>query len=228
MSLTLLGILDLVGTIAFAIAGAIVAVQKEMDLFGINVLAVCTATGGGMIRDILIGNTPPNMFRDPFYVAVAAASANIVFLLLYFDKRTPARKVFLENREDDAGRWEILYDRILFLFDTLGLAAFTIDGVAIGIREGYGNNLFLIVFLGMMTGVGGGAVRDVLANRMPDILHKHIYALSSVFGGLVMAAVLKTAGQMQAAVAAGFTAVIILRCAAVRFNWSLPRIEMEI
>lgn len=227
MSLTLLGILDLVGTIAFAIAGAIVAVRKEMDIFGINVLAVCTATGGGMIRDILIGNTPPNMFRNAFYVAVAAVTANIVFLLQCFGKCTSFRRVFLENHEDDAGRWKMLYDRVLFLFDTLGLAAFTIDGAAIGIQEGYKKNLFLIVFLGMMTGVGGGVLRDILANRMPDILHKQIYALSSIPGGLVLEAVLYATGRMWAAMMAGFATVILIRSAAVRFDWQLPRIMME-
>jgi len=224
MSLTLLGFLDLIGTIAFAIAGAIVAIRKKMDLFGINVLAVCTATGGGMIRDIIIGSTPPRLFCDPFYVAAAAVTASLVFLLLYFGNLTKARSVLLEDRAEASCRLEALYDRVLFWFDTLGLAAFTIDGVTIGIQAGYRDNTFLIIFLGMMTGVGGGALRDVLAGRMPDILHKHIYALSAIAGGTVTVLILQAGVHLKTAMAAGFSTVILLRCMAVQFGWNLPKV----
>lgn len=217
MSITLLGILDLVGTIAFAIAGAVVAIGEEMDLFGINVLAVCTATGGGVIRDLLISNTPPSSFRNPFYVAVAAVTANIVFVMILRIKRIP------KNRRHNS--LTVIYDKMLFWFDTLGLAAFTIDGVMAGIRAGHGDNLFLIIFLGMMTGVGGGALRDILANRMPAILYKHVYALSSIAGGLIMAVLAEIVGKLQIGMAAGFMTVIALRCLAVHFEWNLPRMR---
>lgn len=210
--ITILMIFDFIGTIAFAIAGAIVAIRKEMDLFGVNVLAVCTAVGGGVIRDILIGSVPPKAFRDPAYAAAACITANIVFFLMY-----RGRKV-----TKPAG---IIYDSIYFWFDTLGLAAFTVDGVAAGINAGHGNNVFLIVFLGMMTGVGGGVFRDVFANRTPEIFRKHVYALSSVIGGLFMAEAAQFSGWETPGIAAGFLTVIVLRCLAVYFKWNLPRIK---
>ena len=213
MELSMLSMFDLVGTIAFAISGAIVAIRHKMDLFGVNALAICTATGGGMLRDILIGQTPPWMFQNPFYVAVSALTANIVFLLMYYHRKL-------------SGRAEAMYDRTLFWFDTLGLAAFTVDGVMTGIDAGFGTNLFLIVFLGFMTGVGGGALRDVLANQMPDIFRKHVYALSVIAGALVMAFLFRMTGRTRGAMTAGFSTVILLRCLAAHYRWNLPRVDI--
>ena len=133
---------DLIGTIAFAISGALVGVNRRMDLFGIIVLAVSTACGGGMIRDITVGNIPPNMFRNPLYVGIAAGVAVVVFILFYSHAKMPRRMA-------------PVYDKMLFWFDTLGLAAFTVDGIMVGIGCGYGDNAFLLVFLGFLTAVGG-------------------------------------------------------------------------
>ena len=212
MTWTLLGVFDLIGTIAFAIAGAIVAVRHKMDLFGINVLAICTATGGGMVRDLIIGQVPPAMFRNPFYVVVAALTANIVFLVIRQHHSLPRRV-------------SELYDHVLFWFDTLGLAAFTVDGVMAGIRAGYGDNLFLIVFLGLVTGVGGGILRDVLADQVPDVLRKHVYAISSIAGAIVMGLIVSHAGWEVAGMVAGAAAAVCLRFLAAHYEWNLPRIE---
>ena len=178
MLLTLPEVFDLIGTIAFALSGSFVAVSKKMDIFGVNMLAVATACGGGLVRDLIIGNTPPVVFRDPFYAIIAIAVANTVFILIKQQRHLPKKMAHL-------------YDRTVFWFDTIGLAAFTVDGLMVGVNAGYQENVFLIVFLGFTTGVGGGVLRDVFADQIPDIFRKHIYALASIAGGVVMAIIQK-------------------------------------
>lgn len=156
MSVTLLSFFDLIGTIAFAISGTFVGIRKKMDIFGVNVLAVTTACGGGLMRDLIIGVTPPMMFRNPFYVLAAAIVANTVFLLMYRHRHMPRKLA-------------PLYDQLLFWFDSLGLAAFTVDGVMAGVRAGYPDNYFLICFLGFITAVGGGALAG--HHGLPDARH---------------------------------------------------------
>ena len=214
MPWTLLFLFDLIGTIAFAISGAFVAIGKEMDIFGVNVLAVTTACGGGLMRDLIIGSTPPQMFRNPFFVIVAVVVANVVFLLMFLHRHMP-RKV------------AVLYDSMLFWFDTLGLAAFMVDGVMAGMAIGYGDNAFLICFLGFITAVGGGALRDVLAGRMPDIFRKHIYAVAAIAGAILMVAVMRLFGSQQMAMVSGFLLVLILRKLAAHYRWNLPKVKLE-
>ena len=196
MTEALIVFFDLIGTIAFAISGALVGVNRRMDLFGIIVLAVSTACGGGMIRDIT--------------VVIAAVVATIVFLLVFFHTHMPRMLA-------------PLYDKMLFWFDTLGLAAFTVDGIMVGIGCGYGDNAFLLVFLGFLTAVGGGTLRDVLASRIPDIFLKHVYAVAAIAGGILM--VLCLGFGERASMLLGFCLVIALRCPAARFRWNLPRIR---
>lgn len=210
MTAALVILFDLIGTIAFAISGALIGVSKKMDIFGIIVLAVATATGGGAIRDLVIGNIPLNMFRNPLYVGTATVVAVVVFILAYRHAKMP-RKL------------GPVYDKLLFWFDSLGLAAFTVDGVMVGIHCGYGDNRFLLVFLGFLTAVGGGTLRDVLAGRIPDIFLKHIYAVAAIAGGLLLT-LTRGLGE-QLSMVLGFSLVIVLRCLAAHYRWNLPRIR---
>lgn len=212
MTITLLSIFDLVGTIAFAISGTYVGIHKDMDIFGVNVLSMTTACGGGLIRDVLIGNIPPNMFLNPFYVFTALIIANVIFVLEYKNKRLPSVVA-------------PVYEKLLFCFDTLGLAAFTVDGVTIGVEAGYGDRWFLLVFLGFMTGVGGGALRDILADQTPDIFVKHIYALAAIAGGLTMVILFGLFESEQVSMLGGFFIVLLLRIFARKYQWNLPRIN---
>ena len=156
----LLILFDLIGTVAFAISGALVGVGKKMDLFGTIVLAVSTACGGGVIRDMVVGNIPPNMFRNPLYVSIAAVVAVIVFFLCYWHRKMP--------------KWAgPLYDRMLFWFDTLGLAAFTVDGIMVGISCGYESNAFLLVFLGFLTAVRGRTLRFAAIHDLLMVSQEH-------------------------------------------------------
>lgn len=214
MPWSLLFLFDLIGTIAFAISGAFVGIRKGMDIFGVNVLAVTTACGGGLMRDLIIGSIPPQMFRNPFFVMVAIVVANVVFLLMYLHRHMP-RKV------------APLYDKLLFWFDSLGLAAFTVDGVMAGIAMGYGDNEFLICFLGFMTAVGGGALRDVLAGQTPDIFRKHVYAVAAIAGAVLMVALLRLFESEQIAMLGGFLLVPVLRFLAAHFRWNLPKVKMD-
>ena len=211
MPLSLLAVVDLLGTVAFALSGSWIAIEKRMDLFGVNMLAVTTACGGGVLRDTLIGRTPPQMFRNPLYVIAALVAANIVFLLAARHRHMPQRAA-------------PLYESLLFWADTLGLAAFTVNGVTVGLRAGHGANAFLLVFLGFITGVGGGVLRDVLAGRIPDIFRHHVYAVASIVGAMLMTLLLPHAGE-SAALTGGFFAVVLLRVLAARFRWNLPRID---
>ncbi len=213
MSISLLAIFDFIGTVAFAISGAITGIHKKMDIFGVNILAIITACGGGLTRDIVMGNFPPQMFIDPFYVIVAAIIANIVFFLMYYRKGVPVK-------------FSGIYDKGLFISDTLGLAAFMVDGVMIGANFGYEDDLFLLVFLGFITGVGGGVLRDVLSNQMPAIFVKHVYALPVIVGGIVMVIMHDLMHTWSAAMVISFALVILLRFMARHFLWNLPKVEL--
>lgn len=214
MTLTMLEIFDFIGTLAFAISGAIVAIRKKMDVFGVIMLAIATACGGGMIRDLIAGNTPPNVFIDPRYALTAAAVGAAVFVFMYFHRSIPAGAA-------------PVYEKFLFWFDTLGLAAFTADGVMVGVHTGYGGNAFLLVFLGFMTGVGGGALRDILADQMPDIFRKHIYALASIAGGISITFSHSLGLTWQTSMIVGFVTVILLRFLAQHFAWNLPKVNID-
>ena len=211
MALSFIFIMDIIGTIAFAISGAMVATQKRMDIFGVNILAVTTATGGGVIRDLLIGRTPPVMFSNPLYVFIAMLTANVVFVVLYFSKHHASKESVA------------VYEKLLFWCDTLGLAAFSADGVNAGMQTEHADNLFLLVFLGTVTGVGGGVIRDMMANEMPYIFIKHVYACASLLGALAVAALWNVCGQ-NAAMLTGFGITIIIRALAAHYRWNLPRV----
>ena len=210
MTEALIVFFDLIGTIAFAISGALIGISKKMDLFGTLVLAITPACGGGCLRDMIVGSVPPAMCRNPVYVVIAAVVATIVFLLVYFHTHMPRMLA-------------PLYDKMLFWFDTLGLAAFTVDGVMVGNRCGYGDNVFLLVFLGFLTAVGGGTLRDVLAGRIPDIFLKHVYAVAAIAGGLLLT-LTRPLGDKPSMIL-GFSLVIALRCLAAHYRWNLPRIR---
>ena len=213
--MTWLMIFDFLGTIAFAFSGTITAVRHRMDIFGVNILAVVTATGGGMMRDIVIGDFPPKAFRDPFYALISMATANVVFLVQYGRQK---RRKDLPLPKNIAQ----VSERLLFWMDTLGLGAFTVDGVTIGIHAGGG--LFLITILGVLTGVGGGVLRDLLAGETPAIFVRHVYAVATIAGGLLTGILYRSGAPHGFAMVAGFAAVLCIRWLANRYRWNLPRI----
>ena len=165
-------IVELAGTMAFAVSGAMTGLSKRMDIFGVAILGLTTATGGGVLRDILLGSFPPMMFRDPIYAAFAVGTSIVIFLP--FVRRLLART-------------KRIYTAILFFTDTFGLGIFTVVGVQAAYVAGY-ENAFLAIFVGTITGVGGGVLRDVLAGNTPYIFVKHVYASAAIAGAVICAA----------------------------------------
>lgn len=208
-------LMDFIGTIAFALSGAVLAIERNMDIFGVNILAVVTATGGGMIRDIMMGRIPPAMFRNPSYVLISVITANLCFVFFFMKAR---KKVAISDSMVK------MYAKVFFWFDTLGLAAFSVDGVYAGMSAGKSRSVFLLTYLGVMTGVGGGIIRDLLAMKMPAILVRYVYACASIAGSLLMAVMLEHKANLNLSIMAGFLTVILIRCLAARFRWNLPKV----
>lgn len=204
-------IMEITGTVAFASSGAMLAIQKEMDLFGVGVLGVTTSVGGGLIRDLILGRTPPGMFRKPVYTLVALGVSVLLFFILYI------------NHNLLKGKVAVAYDRIMMIFDAVGLGIFTTVGINTGWDSGY-QQKFLLVFLGVVTGVGGGLLRDMMAQVKPYILTKHVYACASIAGALVCVLSRDWLGRLGAMVA-GAAAVMLIRFLAAYYRWNLPRIE---
>ena len=201
-------ITELIGTAAFAISGAATAIDKKMDIFGVAVLGLTTALGGGMIRDLILGRTPPVMFLEPIYAGVAVAASIIMFI--------PRVRLFFANR--------LLYDTLLFISDTIGLGVFTVVGTNAAFEVIPDTGMFLAVFVGTLTGVGGGLMRDVFAGNKPYIFTKHIYAVASIAGSLLYTILLPIIGQAHASIW-GIVLISVIRIMAARFHWKLPRAQ---
>ena len=204
-------IMEMMGTVAFAASGAMLGIRKKMDLFGVCVLGVTTSVGGGAIRDVTLGIIPPGMFRRPIYTIVAVMVSLGLFALLY------VRRNLLD------GRIGQLYDLLMNISDAIGLGIFTVVGINTAWNAGY-HQLFLLVFVGVITGVGGGLLRDVMAQEKPYILTKHIYACASIIGALVCVCAEDALGHLEAMMT-GAVAVVIVRFLAMHYRWNLPRIE---
>ncbi|WP_296118909.1 trimeric intracellular cation channel family protein [uncultured Eubacterium sp.] len=214
---SLMSVFEIIGSIAFAISGSMLAIKKEMDLFGILILGIVTSVGGGAIRDIVIGNTPPAMFQNPKCTVISSITAMIVFI---------SWKIYIRKRnlfsEKIARRTDIMYHNLLFLSDTLGLAAFTILGMEATISFLHTDQFLLIAFVGLITGVGGGILRDLLAGEIPYVLQKHIYATACIFG-IIGYYILYHFMPENAAALIGFCLVLVVRYLAKHFEWNLPR-----
>jgi uncharacterized membrane protein YeiH len=191
-------LMDLVGVFAFAVSGALTAGRKGMDLFGVPVVAAVTAIGGGTVRDVLL-DRPVYWLSDVTYLYVIAAAA--VCTLVYVRFRRPPRGALL-------------------VADAFGLAVFTVLGVRAGL--GAGVSPLIAVIMGAITGVVGGAVRDVLCGETPLILRREIYATAAVAGATTYVVLNAWVGQGAITVTASIAVTLLLRLAAVRLDLSLP------
>ncbi len=192
-------LLDIIGTLVFAISGALTAMYKKLDLFGVYCIAFVTALGGGTLRDVLIGRTPVGWMVDSQYIVIIT----IGFLLsLLFNRYLERLRVSM------------------FLFDTIGLGVFTLIGIEKGLA--YDLSPVVCVILGTITATFGGVIRDILCNEIPVLFRKEIYATLCIIGGIVffMLKELKMAEDIISVVVASF--IIGIRLIAYRLNWSLP------
>ena len=159
-------IFEMIGTVAFASSGALVGIRKNMDIFGVNVLGITTAVGGGCIRDIILGITPPKMFQNFSYVGASILISCILFTIFYLNQELLSSR-FLET-----------YERVMISLDAIGLGVFTVMGIRTAIEASFENNIFLLIFVGAVTGIGGGMLRDVMAGMTPFVFVKHVYAIA--------------------------------------------------
>lgn len=192
-------ILDLLGTIAFAISGALAAMNRRLDLFGIFIIAFVTAIGGGTLRDILIGSTPVTWMENTLYIYLIGV---VTIVAIIFRRKLNHLKTSL------------------FLFDTIGLGVFTITGVEMGIQNDL--NPIISITLGAMTGTFGGAIRDILCNEIPVIFRKEIYATACIIGGLAFVILHQLGVDTDIIYIVTTLTVIIIRLVVVKYHISLP------
>lgn len=205
-------IFEMVGTVAFAVSGAMVAIKKKVDIFGVVVLSTMTALGGGIVRDILIGHLPPTMFSDYRYVLAAVLTAIIVFIIAYIFR-------------DLYRRSEKTVDAINNVFDALGLGVFTVMGAKIAISSGFTVNGILVVCLAVITGVGGGLIRDIMLMEIPFVLKKRIYAVASILGGTAYHLMYVHLINIRVATIVSVAIVFVVRILATIFKLDLPRVK---
>lgn len=213
MNDTLFFALEIAGTVAFAISGVIVALEKKLDVFGATVLGLVTAVGGGMMRDIFLGILPPVAFRHPVYSLTAIGVSIGVYIIAYF-AGTKIKKDF------DA------WSQVINVFDSIGLAVFTVGGINTAHSSGYLTSAYLCLFTCVLTACGGGVLRDILAGRIPVILKKRVYALAAIIGGAIYQILTEySLVSSSAAVFIGAGSVLLIRILATIFRWNLPRIN---
>ncbi|MBQ6265643.1 MAG: TRIC cation channel family protein [Clostridia bacterium] len=200
---------ELLGTAAFAVSGALKAVGKKMDVLGVMILGLTTAEGGGIIRDIVLGYTPPAAFRNPLYSLVALLVSLVIFL-------PPVRK--------SIGRHKTAFNNIFTVVDAIGLGVFTVIGIQAAHSETNAHGVYLYLFVGVVTGVGGGVLRDIFAGEKPSIFVEHIYATASILGAALCIILWDPAGR-AAAMLSGLALVIILRVLSAFNKWDLPKAE---
>ena len=207
-------IMEWIGTVAFAVSGALVAIGCSMDIFGVITVGCITAVGGGIMRDVMIGNVPPRIFSDPLILLVAVITSVLVFAIAFI-----YRKRFKKFRET--------IESFTNFFDALGLAAFSITGVEIVCLSPYKDNLLLVVTLGVLTGVGGGILRDVLVNEKPYVLTKHIYAVVSILACVFYYLISAVLGYKVIATFFVLIFTVLIRMLAAKYHWGLPKIKLE-
>ncbi|QZE15428.1 trimeric intracellular cation channel family protein [Halosquirtibacter laminarini] len=196
--------LDLIGTVAFAISGTLSAMEKRFDLFGALFIAAVTAVGGGTVRDCLIGSTPVTWMKTPYYLLAIF----IGFLLTILFKRRVLR-----------------LKKTLFLFDTIGIAIFTVIGVGKGLE--YGLPSYSAIMMGVSTAVVGGVLRDVFCNDIPLIFHREIYATACITGGIFYTLLHYLNYNENVIIPITSLVIVIIRLLSVRFNWSLPKSDLK-
>ncbi|UDG80081.1 TRIC cation channel family protein [Candidatus Steffania adelgidicola] len=195
---------DVFGTGVFALSGVLLAEKLRMDLFGILVLAVVTAVGGGTIRDIILGNSPVFWIRDPTNLVVAILTCFFTLLIMRYNCQLP--------------QW------ILPVLDAIGLAVF----VSIGVNKAFssGSGLLIAVCMGVITSVGGGMLRDILVREIPLVFHSEIYATASIAGGIVHAVAFSVSHfSLSVAAIMGMVTTLLIRLASIRWHLKLPIFE---
>jgi uncharacterized membrane protein YeiH len=191
--------LDWIGIIAFTVTGALIASRKQMDVVGFIVLGTVTGIGGGTLRDVLLG-LPVFWVRESAYLITCA----LVSILIFFAAHVPQSRY-----------------RYLLWFDAIGLAIFAVSGAEKAVHAGA--DFTVAVAMGVITATFGGIIRDLLGGESPVILSREIYASAALTGAVIFVALTAAGGPRELAVGAGFVSALLIRAAALRYGWSLPR-----
>ena len=200
MNITVEQVIEFLGTFAFAISGIRHAAEKTFDWFGGYVCGIAVAIGGGTIRDVMLGTTPFWM-TSPFYMLCTALALVVVVVF---------------------SRWIERLKNAWFVFDTLGLALFTIAGIQKSVA--FGQPYWVAIIMGCITGAAGGVIRDIMLVREPVIFHKEIYAMASVTGGLAYWLTIHPDSSAELSAIISFTVTCVIRFLAVKYHLSLPKL----
>ena len=202
------------GIVAFALSGAMIGVKREMDIFGVNLLGVTTAVGGGFIRDVTLGITPPQILLEPSCAIVAILLSTALFVMQYFRVRPLTERAVKR------------YEKVMLYCDAIGLAVFTVVGIDKAVTMYPDTSWAGALFLGLLTGTGGGVVRDVLAGQTPFILTKHVYACASLAGGTAYYFLLGVLPRSWTT-AIAIIVTVTIRGLANHYRWNLPRVRVR-
>ena len=203
-------VIEVIGVIAFSVSGAMVAIRRKTDLFGVMLLAILTALGGGLLRDMIFSFTPPAIFGLKWYLLLCVVVSVIVFLIA-----RKYSKTYLEN--------ETKIEHINDIFDALGLGIFAVMGTKVGIEHGFANDAVITISCGVITCIGGGIIRDVLTMSIPFVLVKRIYAIAAIWGSSVYYVLHLFEINDGVAIVAGVSVTFILRLLAMIFKWNMPK-----
>ena len=209
-----LNVLSAIGVVAFSVAGALVAIDHRVDMFGVVTLAAITSFGGGLPRDLLMGKLPPTLFTDRFYLVLAGVS--VLTALVVFTVARVFQQKFVER--------EKLIDRITNIFDAVAIGVFATTGAKTVMDfTGTPENAFLVLTLGSLTAVGGSIIRDVLICEVPFVLKKRIYVLAVLAGAGLYYLLVRLGTAEIPALVVGTLLTFGLRMMATVFRWNLPR-----
>ena len=206
---TVLTVIEFIGVISFAISGALMAIDKENDFFGVILLAVITTFGGGMLRDLFIGNTPPVFFTLYPLVITCIATATVTFILAAIFKRQ-----YVQNEE--------FINAVNNYFDALGLGVFVISGAKLCIDLGL-DNPFLIIVMGMISGTGGSMTRDIIMNEVPALLRKRIYLVAALLGASLYYLLYSLSVSDLIAIPVSIVLIVVIRILATVFKLNFPK-----
>ena len=201
--------LEILGIIAFSISGALVAIRRKFDIFGVVMVGLTTAIGGGIIRDVISGRTPPLIFSNAYLVFISVVTSLLTFLLAYVER---SKFLAIQSKIEQVNNY----------FDAIGLSVFTVMGVETVFTYGYADNVLLSISMGVLTGVGGGLMRDIFTSSPPYIFTKHVYALTSILGACIFYALRIYLQNTALSTIIGISVVFILRVFATVYRWRLP------
>ena len=206
---TVLIVLEIIGVISFSVTGALMAIDKENDFLGVIFLSVITSFGGGMLRDLFIGNTPPLFFSSYYLAAVCVVTATVVFVLAAIFK-----KQYVKH--------EGLISAINNYVDAVGLGVFVISGAKICIDFGIENPL-VIVIMGMLSGTGGSMTRDIIMREVPALFRKRIYLIAGIVGACSYYFMYKAKVWDVVSVSVSAGLIVLIRVLATIFKWNMPK-----